>query len=168
MFDFAHVSAVEHGKERNSRVVLHLDRSISNAHHKRPVEEPPLDQHTNVASAKFIHLDVTYSSWFGSPLTEGFSMGTAIRIGKGISTQAQQRLQPGWSQKAAARNQAFLNALILENRWRGGELRRSIACRNAARMVVDPTYTPEPQAAPDIERAVGVGGSAPRARRQLR
>ncbi len=80
--------------------VLHLDRSISNAHHKRPIEEPPLDRHTSLASAKFIHLDVTYSSWFGSPLVEGFSMGTALRIGKGISTQAQKRLQPGWSQLA--------------------------------------------------------------------
>jgi len=65
--------------------------------------------------------------------------------------------------KAAARNQTFLDALILENRWRGGELRPAIACRNAARMVVDPTYIP----APAIERADGAGESARRQLRQL-
>jgi len=70
--------------------------------------------------------------------------------------------------KAAARNQTFLDALILEHRWRGGELRPAIACRDAVRLVFDPSYTPSPAVA-EIARSVGVGGSAPRVpRRQVR
>ena len=67
--------------------------------------------------------------------------------------------------KAAARNQTFLDALILENRWRAGELRPAIACRDAVRMVFDPTYTASPMVQ-QVLAALDVGGSAPRPRRR--
>lgn len=62
--------------------------------------------------------------------------------------------------KSAARNQAFLDALVLENRWRGGELRPSIACRDAVRSAIDPSYVPS-QAAYDMLQSLDIAGAPP-------
>jgi hypothetical protein len=60
--------------------------------------------------------------------------------------------------RGTERNQAFFDALLKENRWAAGELRPSQACRQAVLAIIAPPKM-EPQL---LERAVGVGGSAPR------
>ena len=69
--------------------------------------------------------------------------------------------------KSAARNLVFLDALTHENRWRGGELRPAIACRDAARMVFDPSFTASP-AIQELLAALHVNAAAPTARRRVR
>jgi len=70
-------------------------------------------------------------------------------------------LQARYGARAArgtARNQAFFDALLKENRWAAGETRPGSACLQAVLGII----APPKRAAQLLERAVGVGGQAPR------
>jgi len=47
--------------------------------------------------------------------------------------------------KGSARNQAFFDALLRENRWAAGELRPAHACRIAVLSVINPPHLQPPQ-----------------------
>ncbi len=47
--------------------------------------------------------------------------------------------------KGSARNQAFFDALLRENRWAAGELRPGQACRVAVLSVINPPHMQPPQ-----------------------
>jgi len=47
--------------------------------------------------------------------------------------------------KGSARNQAFFDALLRENRWAAGELRPAQACRVAVLSVLNPPHMQPPQ-----------------------
>lgn len=69
-----------------------------------------------------------------------------------------ERLQAVYS-NGSAKNQEFFEQLLRHNRWAAGEIRPTQACLKAVLGVITLPAIEPPL---ELERAVGVGGSAPR------
>jgi len=78
--------------------LLHFDSQLSAAEHGGAFAPPPLDEHEALIGTRHVALYLSYCSWYGSPMAQGFG-GVQFLIDRGVSAVARES-RGGWQQLA--------------------------------------------------------------------